>query len=45
MGGLVEFLGIKGDSKTKGEAWSEDDIVGNVANATIVHLGLNGSSC
>ncbi len=40
MGRLVELLGIKGGTKAKGDAWAEEDVIGNGCDATVVDLDL-----
>ena len=40
VGSLVELLGIKGGSETKGDTRAEEDIVGDGGNTTVVDLDL-----
>ena len=40
MGGLVEFLGVKGGAKAKGDAGAEQDVVGDSSDTTVIDLNL-----
>lgn len=40
--GLIELLGIERSSNAKGDTGSEEDVVGNSGDTTVVDLGLVG---
>jgi hypothetical protein len=40
VGGLVKFLGIERSTKTKGSTRSENNVVSNGGNTTVIDLDL-----
>ena len=40
MRSLVELLGIKGGAEAEGDAWAEEDVVGESCNTAVVDLDL-----
>ena len=40
MGGLVELLGVEGSANAEGDTLTEEDVVGNGGDTTVVDLAL-----
>ena len=40
MCGFIEFLSVKGGSKTDGNAWAKEHVVGQCGNTPVVNFGL-----
>jgi len=40
VGGLVKLLGIERGTNTEGDTLTEEDVVGNGSDTTVVDLGL-----
>jgi len=41
VGGLVELLGVKGCAETEGDSWTEENVIGDCGNTTVIDLDLS----